>query len=410
MSYYPDSQLIPKPLGSIWFTVIPLILHVVGARPNFPKAAPVMGALNKFNVGQLLVHTGQHYDDRLSATFFHDLQLPEPDVNLGVGSGSHAQQTAAVMTGIEKVLMERKPDLLVVYGDVNSTVAAALVGAKMHIPIAHVEAGLRSFDRSMPEEINRLITDQLSELLFTTSPEAEGNLLIEGIAGSKIHFVGNPMIDSLLVARSRVDSEQVLQRLSVSSPFIVATLHRPSNVDDPKTVRRLVAGLREVAQRVPILMAMHPRGRQQLLAAGLNSVENIQVVDALGYLDFLSLLTSALAVITDSGGVQEETTFLGVPCLTVRDTTERPITVSHGSNRLVTVETLTTQLEVALTERTASIPKAKEPPPLWDGQAGARIAHVINRWLTNQAMPPEVSSERAAARTARDVESDDFVV
>ena len=362
-------------------TDIPLIAHVVGARPNFPKAAPVIRALAERGAQQRLVHTGQHYDDALSESFFRDLDLPRPDVNLGVGSGSHAQQTAALLMAIEAEIMATKPALLVVYGDINSTLAAALVASKTRIPLAHVEAGLRSFDRTMPEEINRVVTDQLSNLLFTTSPEAAENLENEGLDLDKVHFVGNSMIDTLLTHRDAFDPASIQERISLGGDYAVATLHRPANVDDPVAASALVSALRAASELLPVVLPLHPRGRASLARQGLMERRNLRVIDPLGYVDFISLVIGARAVITDSGGVQEETTVLGIPCLTLRSNTERPITISHGTNRLVTAPSLARELAAAIELNNAG-PSAMSPP-LWDGHAGQRIATVIDEWMSH---------------------------
>lgn len=354
------------------------ILHVAGARPNFPKVAPVIRALGRRGFEQQLVHTGQHYDEQMSDVFFRDLDIPSPDINLQAGSGSHATQTAAIMVGLEDVFTSRRPRLVVVYGDVNSTVAAALVAAKLHIPIAHVEAGLRSFDRSMPEEINRLVTDQLADLLFVTSADAAVHLGREGVRPDRIHFVGNPMIDTLLRNLHRLDVEQIRTDLSLPGRYIVATLHRPGNVDDPQSLAQLVDALHAVASDVPVILPLHPRGRSRLEAAGLLAHRGVRVLHPLGYVEFLSLVRGAALVVTDSGGVQEETTILGVPCLTLRPNTERPVTVSHGTNRLATVATLAETVRCALV---AGAPVNGPVPPLWDGNAAERIADVVERFL-----------------------------
>ncbi|CAN5647205.1 UDP-N-acetylglucosamine 2-epimerase (non-hydrolyzing) [soil metagenome] len=357
------------------------LVHVVGARPNFIKAAPVLAALTALEVTQRLVHTGQHYDDALSDVFFRDLRLPTADISLGVGSGSHAAQTAAIMVGLEEVISAQRSPLVVVYGDVNSTIAAALVCAKLGIPIAHVEAGLRSFDRSMPEEVNRVVTDVLADLLFVTSPEGMDNLVREGVDASRMHFVGNPMIDTLLAHRHRFDPLPVRHRLGVPDRYAVATLHRPANVDDDASARGLVKALDAVSQRLPVVLPLHPRGRGTLEAVGLLDLGRVTVIDPLGYLDFLSLVRGSAVVITDSGGIQEETTILGIPCLTLRPNTERPVTITHGTNRLVTPDGLAAALDGALAgERRAPA----EGPPLWDGHAGERIAAVISAWLRDQ--------------------------
>jgi UDP-N-acetylglucosamine 2-epimerase (non-hydrolysing) len=358
------------------------VAHVVGARPNFMKAAPVIRALDARHVPQVVIHTGQHYDEKMSEVFFRDLGLPEPDLNLGVGSGSHAVQTAAIMVELEKAFLALDPALVVVYGDVNSTLAAAVVASKIGRPLAHVEAGLRSFDRTMPEEVNRVVTDVLADLLFTTSPEAAANLAREGVDPSRVHFVGNPMIDTLLANLDRFDVAAARARHDLDGPYGVATLHRPANVDDPATARRIVAAVRGVAELVPLVIPLHPRGRATLEAAGLGDDPRVRVVDPLGYVDFLSLVRGAALVVTDSGGIQEETTVLGVPCLTLRPNTERPITISHGTNRLVEPEDVVAAARAVLD---GSVVRPDEPPPLWDGAAGERIAAIVERWLAAPA-------------------------
>lgn len=362
------------------------VLHVLGARPNFVKAAPVVRALDELGVRQGIIHTGQHYDALMSDVFFADLGLPSPLANLGVGSGTHAKQTAALLVGLEEVFTEHRPELVVVYGDVNSTLAAILVCAKLGIPSAHVEAGLRSFDRSMPEEVNRIVTDSLSDLLFTTSPEALNYLAREGVASDRCHFVGNPMIDSLFAAMPSLDPAPVVARLDLPARYAVATLHRPANVDTPEAARELVEAVLSVSEQIPIVVPIHPRGRTRLAEAGLVDGPGLRIVDPLGYVDFLSLVRGASLVVTDSGGVQEETTMLGVPCLTVRPNTERPITVTHGTNRLVTPALLPAAASKALADG-ASTP-AGELPPLWDGAAGPRIARVIAAWLKGDNLSP----------------------
>ncbi|HEY7222784.1 MAG TPA: UDP-N-acetylglucosamine 2-epimerase (non-hydrolyzing) [Micromonosporaceae bacterium] len=351
-----------------------LLVHVAGARPNFPKAAPVIRALAARRVPQRLVHTGQHYDERMSEVFLRQLDLPEPDVNLGVGSGSHAQQTAAIMTGLEELFTAWRPAMVVVYGDVNSTVAAALVSAKLLIPLAHVEAGLRSFDMTMPEEVNRLVTDRLSNLLFATSADAVAHLGNEGVSPSKIHLVGNPMIDTLLANLERFDVARARAEQGLAGRYVVATLHRPGNVDDPADAAELVKAVHAVADQVEVVLPLHPRGRAQLDRAGLFGHPAMRVIDPLGYVEFLGLVRGADAVITDSGGVQEETTILGVPCLTLRPNTERPVTITHGTNRLVTREALPGAVAHCLS---TGRPDSWPVPPLWDGKAGLRIADII---------------------------------
>ncbi|OLT28519.1 UDP-N-acetylglucosamine 2-epimerase [Kytococcus sp. CUA-901] len=340
-----------------------------------------MKALSARGVEQLLVHTGQHYDEKMSDVFFKQLGIPEPDVNLGVGSGAHGAQTAKVMMGLEELFTERQPRLVVVYGDVNSTVAASLVAAKMGIDTAHVEAGLRSFDLGMPEEINRLVTDRLSTLLLTTSPDANVHLGNEGADPGSVHFVGNPMIDTLLANLDRYDTDAAFTELGDQVPagtgkgkYVVATLHRPGNVDRPEDVQALVAAIHGVADLAPVVVPLHPRGRGRLHEAGFMDHDNVHVVDPLGYVEFMGLVRSAALVVTDSGGVQEETTVLGVPCLTLRPNTERPVTITHGTNQLATRENL-----IGLAQPILSSPRPEEHkvPPLWDGTAGERIADVL---------------------------------
>lgn len=338
------------------------------------KAAPVVQALADRGSRPLLVHTGQHYDHAMSEVFFEQLGLPQPDLNLGVGSGSHAQQTAALMLALEETLVDHAPERVVVYGDINSTLAAAVVAAKLHIPVGHVEAGLRSFDRTMPEEINRIVTDALSDLHFVTSPEGLTQLGAEGVPGSGVHFVGNPMIDTLLAFRDRLDSEAARGRFGLPERYAVATIHRPANVDDPGVAEGLVRGLAQVGAEVPILLPLHPRGMQTLTSAGLMAVPGIQVVEPLGYLEFMALMSGAALVLTDSGGIQEETTVLGIPCLTLRDNTERPITVTMGTNALVGTDP--DRIAAAAAEALAS-PPSGTVPPLWDGSAGTRIAEIL---------------------------------
>ncbi|MEU3979032.1 UDP-N-acetylglucosamine 2-epimerase (non-hydrolyzing) [Streptomyces sp. NPDC026672] len=355
-----------------------LVLHVVGTRPNFVKAAPVVAALGVAGGAQALVHTGQHYDARMSDVFFRQLGLPPPDTDLGVGSGSHARQTAELLIALEGELTARAPALTVVYGDVNSTLAAALVAAKLGVPVAHVEAGLRSFDMTMPEEVNRRLVDQLADLLFVTSPEAVGHLAREGVATDRVHFVGNPMIDTLRTHLDLFDPAAARAAHDLPERYGVVTLHRPANVDDPEAASAAARALTEAAGHLALAVPLHPRGRAALRAAGLDHAPGVHLLPPLGYLEFMSLVRGAAAVITDSGGVQEETTVLGVPCLTLRTSTERPVTVTHGTNRLVTHAELVPALRKALEAAPAA---PGEGPPLWDGRAGTRIARVITRWL-----------------------------
>jgi UDP-N-acetylglucosamine 2-epimerase (non-hydrolysing) len=355
------------------------ILHVVGARPNFMKASPVLRALAaQAGIRQTLVHTGQHYDANMSDVFFEQLGMPRPDVNLEVGSGSHSRQTAEVMTRFEPVVQERQPDLVLVYGDVNSTVAAALVCAKLLVPVGHVEAGLRSRDRTMPEEINRLMTDQLADLLFTPSKDGDDNLMREGIAAEKIYRVGNVMIDTLVrllpVAMERWPALRGDLDLG-ESPYALVTLHRPSNVDDAENLGRILDALHDIARRLPVVFPVHPRTRQRLKASPGGGDCRLRLIEPVGYIDFLALQRHAAVVITDSGGMQEETTFLSVPCLTLRENTERPITVEQGSNVLIGRDLNRLRAEVARISREGG--SRGRVPPLWDGRASERIAAVI---------------------------------
>jgi len=350
------------------------IIHVVGARPNFMKVAPVLSALQQFSdVEQILVHTGQHYDKAMSDIFFKQLELPEPDINLGVGSASHAVQTAQIMMRFEQVAQEHQPTRVVVYGDVNSTVAAALVCAKLGIPIDHVEAGLRSFNRTMPEEINRVITDQIADLLFTPSQDGDENLKHEGLAPERIHFVGNVMIDTLVRMLPKLDA---INKPLVPAEYALVTLHRPSNVDDAEILRQIMTTLREIGQQIPIIFPMHPRTQKNLQAYAINVDERtIQIWNPVGYLEFLHLQKHARFVLTDSGGIQGETTFLRTPCLTLRQETEQPITVTHGTNQIVGHDfQLLKQAVQGILDGDA---RPAQIPPLWDGQAGERIAKII---------------------------------
>jgi UDP-N-acetylglucosamine 2-epimerase (non-hydrolysing) len=349
-------------------------LHVVGARPNFMKAAPVFRALqSRQEVEQIIVHTGQHYDYNMSNVFFEQLRIPAPNVNLQVGSGSHAQQTAEIMSRFEAVVLQHSPDIVVVYGDVNSTLAAALVCSKLRVKVAHVEAGLRSFDRSMPEEMNRVLTDQIADLLFTPSEDGNYHLHAEGVSPDKIHLVGNVMIDTLIEllpnAARHVPAD-------LPTRFVLVTLHRPTNVDDADWLKGMFSALQSLSSEIPVLFPAHPRTRRRLAEAGLNgSSSNLKLLDPLPYMSFLALQQRASAVITDSGGIQEETTYLGTPCLTVRENTERPITVEIGTNVLVgrKPQRLKQELEKIL----AGGKKNSSIPPLWDGNAAKRIADIF---------------------------------
>jgi UDP-N-acetylglucosamine 2-epimerase (non-hydrolysing) len=336
------------------------------------KAAPVVRALNEHrDVRQSLVHTGQHYDSNMSDVFFSQLDIPAPDVNLEVGSGSHARQTAEIMSRIEPVLLERKPDIVLVYGDVNSTVAAALVCSKLLIRIAHIEAGLRSFDRTMPEEVNRIVTDRLADLLFTPSADGDQNLQAEGVEVGKIHCVGNVMIDSLI---RLLPSATASSKDGLPDQYALVTLHRPSNVDNGAALKNILEALLEVSAQLHVIFPVHPRTRQRMASLGLNAT-NLHLLEPLPYIEFLALQRRAKVVITDSGGIQEETTYLGVPCLTLRNNTERPITVDLGTNVLLGQDV--GKLRSELTKILEGKAKSGVIPPLWDGHAGERIAEIL---------------------------------
>ena len=358
------------------------IVHVVGARPNYMKIAPIIEALRPVpNIRQLLINTGQHYDESMAGGFFKELGLPRPDRDLGVGSGSHAVQTAKIMIAFEEIGLSERPDLVVVVGDVNSTLAASLVAAKLVIPIAHVEAGLRSFDRTMPEEINRIVTDRLADLLLTPSRDGNDNLRAEGTAEDKIHFVGNVMIDTLRRHLPLAGLERVCGRIGVSDgEYAVLTLHRPSNVDRPETFRDIIRAIGVINSKMPVVFPVHPRTRIRLQEFGLEAeLQGVILTEPLGYIDFLSLTSHARLVLTDSGGLQEESTALGIPCLTLRENTERPVTVTHGTNRVVGTRTAD-----ILDGFERALASAGEPrmPELWDGHAADRIAAVLTRFLS----------------------------
>ncbi len=380
---------------------------VAAARPNFMKIAPLIHAvyahneMNGGNIYPLLVHTGQHYDVNMSDTFFEDLEIPEPDVHLGVGSGNHGEQTGKVLMEFEKVLLRERPELVIVVGDVNSTLACSLAAVKLQIPVAHVEAGLRSFDRRMPEEINRILTDAISDYLFTPSPDGDENLLKEGIGSEKIFLVGDIMVDSLLFNLDKAKKTDILERLGLRrksfTDYCLLTLHRPSNVDNRETLMRIVQGLRQVNLRIPILFPMHPRTRKQVKFFGMEeyfefypsvdlkpedyydgapSLKNkIHCFEPLGYLDFLNLMAHAKIVLTDSGGIQEETTVLNIPCITLRDTTERPITLSEGTNVLVKddPQKIVQEAEKVL----AGQRREGRCPAIWVGHAAERIVKIL---------------------------------
>lgn len=354
------------------------IVHIVGARPNFMKAAPVIEALKtRPGISQCLVHTGQHYDANMSEVFFEQLGLPKPDFNLEVGSGSHAQQTAEIMVRFEKLLLEEKPDLLLVYGDVNSTIATALVASKMGVCVGHVEAGLRSWDRSMPEEINRVLTDQITDLFFTPSSDADINLRREGIHPEKIFCVGNVMIDTLVRLLAKAREPRIPGR---QDGFLLVTLHRPSNVDDPDMLKQLWGALHRISKDIQVIFPVHPRTRRRLSDCGLSEANSrLLLTEPLGYLEFLWLQANSTAVVTDSGGIQEETTYLQIPCLTMRENTERPITVEMGTNILVGRDA--GRLENEIGKILAGCAKTGKVPPLWDGKAGERIAEILHKIL-----------------------------
>lgn len=375
----------------------PKILCVVGARPNFMKIAPIMAALTCAPLYARLVHTGQHYDVAMNERFFEQLGIPNPDINLEVGSASHAVQTAEVMRRFEPVLEVEKPAAVLVVGDVNSTLACALVAAKKDVAVIHVEAGLRSFDRSMPEEINRVLTDQLSELLFTTERHALDNLVREGIDPAKVHFVGNVMIDTLLLSlKQAVPTEQTLTAVAAPAVFLqqsygVLTLHRPANVDNPLVLERILRTLKELSAALPLVFPMHPRTTAALRNAGLAGLldsPRLLCLPPLGYLEMLGLMAKARLVLTDSGGVQEETTALGVPCITLRENTERPVTVEQGTNTLVGSDP--ERIRRAVQDVFATRGKAGKVPELWDGHAAQRIAAVIAAWAQQTPLIPHV--------------------
>ncbi len=357
-----------------------LICNVVGARPNFMKMAPVVLEIERRGLPQILVHTGQHYDDEMSRVFFDELGLPAPAVQLGIGSDTHARQTGRMLIALEQVYEEQKPDMVVVAGDVNSTLAAGLAAAKLGIPVSHVEAGLRSFDRTMPEEINRILTDHLSSLLFTTEECANRNLRREGVAAERVHFVGNCMVDSLLRFRDGAVRRRPWREFGVpENGYALVTLHRPSNVDDGRKLAGLLKVLEEIAGSVPVLFPVHPRTRERIRALPQPVVSRVQFAPPMGYLEFLGLMARAAVVLTDSGGIQEETSVLGVPCVTVRENTERPVTVELGTN--VVVGTDPERVKEAALAAISRGPRVSPPPPLWDGRAAERVVTVIARYL-----------------------------
>ncbi len=362
-----------------------LVVHVVGARPNFMKIAPLMEALSRRGMPQKLVHTGQHFDARMSAIFFEELRLPRPDADLGVGSGTHGEQTGRILISLERTLAATapRPDLVVVPGDVNSTVAAALAAAKMGIPVAHLEAGLRSFDRTMPEELNRVVTDHLADLLLTPSPDADENLSREGIPAARVARVGNLMIDTLLAHLPRARALRVPEEMGLErGRYAVVTLHRPSNVDDPAKLAGLLDALVRIARELPVVFPVHPRTRTRLDAPALAArARALLLVEPLGYLEFLSLTSGARLLLTDSGGLQEEACALGVPCLTLRENTERPVTVAEGTNEVVGTGGARV-VDAAL--RALCGTRLPRCPSLWDGRAGERAADAILAFLARQ--------------------------
>jgi UDP-N-acetylglucosamine 2-epimerase (non-hydrolysing) len=357
------------------------VINVAGARPNFMKIAPLMKEMNRHSeIYPLLVHTGQHYDEKMSKLFFEDLNIPKPDIDLEVGSASHAVQTAKIMIAFEEILMREKPDLVVVVGDVNSTIGCALPAVKLHIPVAHVEAGLRSFDRTMPEEINRVLTDAISEYLFVTEPSGRENLLNEGIPEKKIYFVGNVMIDTLLVNKAKADQSSILEIFALRPrEYVMLTLHRPSNVDVRETFLRILDALKEIQMHLPIIFPIHPRTKKRIdefgLTSRVESMSNLRLIEPLGYLDFLKLMTEAKLMLTDSGGIQEETTILNIPCITLRENTERPVTVQQGTNIVVGTNPERIMKE-SLNILNGEVSSAKTPD-LWDGKASERIVNIL---------------------------------
>jgi UDP-N-acetylglucosamine 2-epimerase (non-hydrolysing) len=363
------------------------VLLIVGARPNFMKMAPLYFEMVKAQALQpLIVHTGQHYDYVMSQVFFEDLELPQPHHFLGTGSGSHAEQTARIMVEFEKVAVAEKPDLVVVFGDVNSTVACSLTAKKLLIPVAHVEAGLRSFDETMPEEINRRVTDTISDLLFTPSPDGDENLRREGVAQNKIHRVGNIMIDSLISILNRIDpdaQQQIVQRFSLAKRnYALVTLHRPSNVDERDGLERILTYLNTLSAQVPVVFPVHPRTRKNIEAFGIGASfrDAFRIVDPVRYREFLTLENNARFIVTDSGGIQEEATYLGLPCLTLRPNTERPITITEGTNELADMSNVAEQSARIL----AGQWKQGKIPALWDGRTAERIVQVVLDYTRNR--------------------------
>jgi UDP-N-acetylglucosamine 2-epimerase (non-hydrolysing) len=362
------------------------VISVVGARPNFMKVAPIYREFLKYkeSITHLIVHTGQHYDEKMSKIFFDDLELPKPDIYLGVGSASHSVQTAKIMVEFEKIILDQKPDMVIVVGDVNSTIACSIVASKLLVPLVHVEAGLRSFDNTMPEEINRKVTDVLSDLLFITEKSGIANLKNEGINSNKVHLVGNVMIDSLIRYREKSKQSSLLKELGITEKhFILVTLHRPSNVDQKENLEKILSIFEGFNSNLPIVFPMHPRTQKNISVLGLkerfNNLKNVKIVDPVGYLDFINLMGNAKLILTDSGGIQEETTYLGIPCITMRDNTERPITVEVGSNYLIglNVEEVIKTGNMILSGNI----KNHRVPDLWDGKAAERIVKILVDYL-----------------------------
>lgn len=363
------------------------ILTIVGARPNFMKAAPVHRAFEARGIAHEIIHTGQHYDDAMSKVFFDDLGMPKPSVYLGVGSGSHAVQTANVMVGLEKVFLEKAPPMVNVVGDVNSTLAAAIVAAKLHIPVSHIEAGLRSRDWDMPEEVNRIVTDSVADLLLTPSPDADENLRAEGKKAESIVCVGNVMIDTLFMNLPKAKAVDVPARMGLEhGNYAMLTMHRPSNVDDRETFGRLLSALLDIQEKIPLVFPVHPRTRARMkdfdIGQRFERAKNIHLVEPLGYVEFMSLTSRAKLVLTDSGGLQEETTALGIPCITLRENTERPITVDEGTN--VIVGTDDRRIREEADKVLAGNGKSGKTPALWDGKASERIVDAVVAFLARR--------------------------
>ena len=362
----------------------PKIHLVVGARPNFIKANQVYQSLDQLNTFDLtLINTGQHYDQNMSKIFIQELGMKNPDINMEVGGGRHGEQTGKIISLYEKILIEKKPNMIIVFGDVNSTIACSLAAAKLGIPIAHVESGLRSFDWNMPEEINRVLTDRLSTVLFTTSPEAKDNLINEGISTKRIHFVGNTMIDSLVKFQQKFEQSKIRNSLDMNGDYALITFHRPSNVDNKSKLKKLMNAIQDVSNIISCIFPIHPRTKKMLesskLYNELHNNNNIRLIEPIGYIDFMCLQKNASIVLTDSGGIQEESTFFGIPCITVRKNTERPITISKGTNKLIgtdysrILEAVTTSINQNNDENSI--------PPLWDGKAAARISSILETYF-----------------------------